>query len=67
MVQACFGAAARDARSAHKKALLLNGLGVESLHVYLWAMENNTQPRLDRGTKERPAAVPRSIGQTLLG
>ncbi|KAL1479486.1 hypothetical protein MTO96_051804 [Rhipicephalus appendiculatus] len=50
-------AAARDATPEHKKALLLNALGVEGLNAYLRAAEDEQQPGADRPTQEETPNV----------
>ncbi|XP_049271644.1 uncharacterized protein LOC125758447 [Rhipicephalus sanguineus] len=50
-------AVARDASPEHKKALLLNALGVEGLNTYLRAAEDEQQPGADRPTQEETPNV----------
>ncbi|KAL1471255.1 hypothetical protein MTO96_023766 [Rhipicephalus appendiculatus] len=49
--------AARDATPEHKKALLLNALGIEGLSSYLRATENELQPGTDQQTQEETTDV----------
>ncbi|KAL1414856.1 hypothetical protein MTO96_007118 [Rhipicephalus appendiculatus] len=48
---------ARHATPEHKKALLLNALGVEELNTYLRAAEDELQPGADRPTQEETTNV----------
>ncbi|KAH6921098.1 hypothetical protein HPB50_027915 [Hyalomma asiaticum] len=50
--QVYIDAAARNATPEHKKALLLNALGVEGLNCYLRAVDEEQQPGADRETLE---------------
>ncbi|KAH6945017.1 hypothetical protein HPB50_006743 [Hyalomma asiaticum] len=52
VLQVYIDAAARDAAPEHKKALLLNALGVDGLNCYLRAVDEEQQPGADRGTPE---------------
>ncbi|KAH6934003.1 hypothetical protein HPB50_019396 [Hyalomma asiaticum] len=52
VLQVYIDAAARDATPEHKKALLLNALGLEGLNCYLRAVDEEQQPGADRGTPE---------------
>ncbi|KAH6945291.1 hypothetical protein HPB50_007753 [Hyalomma asiaticum] len=52
VLQVYIDAAARDATPEHKKALLLNALGVEGLNCYLRAVDEEQQPGADRETPE---------------
>ncbi|KAH8009988.1 hypothetical protein HPB51_023443 [Rhipicephalus microplus] len=49
--QVCIDSAARDATVEHKKALLLNGLGVEGLIFYLLAVEYEPIPAVDHESR----------------
>ncbi|XP_037508787.1 uncharacterized protein LOC119385417 [Rhipicephalus sanguineus] len=57
VLQVYIDAAARDASPEHKKALLLNALGVEGLNTYLRAAEDEQQPGADRPTQEETPNV----------
>ncbi|KAL1476076.1 hypothetical protein MTO96_036787 [Rhipicephalus appendiculatus] len=57
VLQVYIDAAARDATPEHKKALLLNALGVEGLNAYLRAAEDEQQPGADRPTHEETPNV----------
>ncbi|KAL1477059.1 hypothetical protein MTO96_036056, partial [Rhipicephalus appendiculatus] len=57
VLQVYIDAAARDATPEHKKALLLNALGVEGLNAYLRAVEDEQQPGADRPTQEETPNV----------
>ncbi|KAH8036169.1 hypothetical protein HPB51_018583 [Rhipicephalus microplus] len=57
VLQVYIDAAARDAMLKHKKALLLNALGIERLSTYLCATKDEQQPGVDRPTKETTLSV----------
>ncbi|KAH8035380.1 hypothetical protein HPB51_005104 [Rhipicephalus microplus] len=57
VLQVYIDAASRDATAEHKKALLQNALGVESLNTYLRAVEYEQQPVADRPTRETTTDV----------
>ncbi|KAL1482639.1 hypothetical protein MTO96_033666 [Rhipicephalus appendiculatus] len=57
VLQVYIDAATRDATPEHKKALLLNALGVEGLNAYLRAAEDEQQPGADRPTREETPNV----------
>ncbi|KAL1485845.1 hypothetical protein MTO96_031720 [Rhipicephalus appendiculatus] len=52
VLQAYIDAAARDATPEHKKALLLNALGIEGLNRYLRVVEDEPQPASGGGTQD---------------
>ncbi|KAH7971228.1 hypothetical protein HPB49_020470 [Dermacentor silvarum] len=60
-------AAARDATQAHKKALLLNALGVEGVRLYFAAVEDQTQAGADGGTSDVEAVDVFPEALTVLG
>ncbi|KAL1426098.1 hypothetical protein MTO96_018571 [Rhipicephalus appendiculatus] len=57
VLQVYIDAAARDATPEHKKALLVNALGVEGLNTYLCAAEDEQKPGADRPTRGRRRTV----------
>ncbi|KAH6933186.1 hypothetical protein HPB50_012988 [Hyalomma asiaticum] len=52
VLQVYIEAAARDATPEHKKALLLNALGVKGLNRFLRAVDEEQQPGADRETPD---------------
>ncbi|KAH6926572.1 hypothetical protein HPB50_019811 [Hyalomma asiaticum] len=52
VLQVYIDAAARDATPEHKKALLLNALGVEGLNSYLRAVDEEQHPGVDQETPQ---------------
>ncbi|KAH7980699.1 hypothetical protein HPB49_018381 [Dermacentor silvarum] len=55
VLQVYIDAAAKDAMLVHKKALLLNVLGVEGVRIYFAAVEEQTQAGADGGTSDAEA------------